>query len=176
MANVTNNMPRIHDAEGTLTTANLSAGIVKVAGCWDTWEEADREYLIHWRFMIKHFGVDTLYMTPVTGIEQQPRADNNDVPLHELPSLADVIANNQDLTPVIVDENGSTVLHEFKHPKKALYLFGKVGLSPLESLPQCKISVRIPSWAIDPNSSLGLLHPHQAAAIVLYDRRSKSWQ
>lgn len=150
--------------------------IVKVAGCWDTWEEADREYLIHWRFMVKHFGVETLFMTPVTGIEKRPQADSNDVPLHELPSLADAVATNPDLTPVIVDENGSTPLSEFKHPKNALYIFGKVGFSPLEALKEIKTSVRIPSWAVDPNSSLGLLHPHQAAAIVLYDRKSKSWQ
>jgi hypothetical protein len=150
--------------------------IIKLAGCWDVWQDADREYLAHWRFMVKHFGVDSLYMTPVTGIEQRPRADNSDIPLHELPTLADVIKKNPNLTPVIVDENGATPLAEFEHPKNALYLFGKVGYSPLESLPQCKVSVRIPSWATDPKSSLGLLHPHQAAAIVLYDRRIKSWQ
>lgn len=148
--------------------------ITVVAGCWDTWEETDREYLVHWRFMVKHFGVDALYMTPVTGIEKRPKADNNDVPIHELPSLAEVIKKNPSLTPVVVDENGAIPLQDFQHPKKALYLFGRVGLSPLESLPQCRMSVRIPSWAIQPNSSLGLLHPHQAAAIVLYDRRTKS--
>lgn len=35
------------------------------------WDGADREYEIHWRFMTKHFGVDTVYMTPVTGVAEK---------------------------------------------------------------------------------------------------------
>jgi|SRR3989344_6016701 len=152
--------------------------IVKVAGCWDTWEATEQEYLIHWRFMTKHFGVDTLYMTPVTGLADKLKnsLDYTESKFVELPSLEDVIKANPKLTPVIVDENGATELSEFKHPDNALYLFGRVSYSPLESLKGEKLSVRIPSWSKHSNASLGLLHPHQAASIVLYDKMTKLWQ
>lgn len=150
--------------------------IVKVAGMWDIWEEAEHEYLVHWKFMVKHFGVDTFYMTPATGTADKIRSslDYTDSRFSELTTLKDVIKANPKLTPVIVDENGAVPLAEFKHPKNALYLFGRVGHSPLEMLKEHKISVRIPSWSTHKESaSLGLLHPHQAASIVLYDRMTK---
>lgn len=150
--------------------------IVKVAGCWDIWQDAEQEYLVHWRFMTKHFGVDTIYMTPVTGVADRLKSvlDYTEGKFVELPTLEDVIKANPELTPVIVDENGATELSEFKHPKDALYIFGKVSYSPLEALKGPKLSIRIPSWAAHQNASLGLLHPHQAAAIVLYDKMTKS--
>jgi len=151
---------------------------VIVAGCWDIWEDAKQEYLVHWRFMTKHFGVDTLYMTPVTGLADKfkNRLDYTETKFIELPTLEDVIKANPEFTPVIVDENGATELREFKHPENALYLFGRVSHSPLEFLKRQELSVRIPSWSKHKNASLGLLHPHQAAAIVLYDKMTKLWQ
>jgi len=152
--------------------------IIKLAGCWDTWENAEREYLVHWKFMTKHFGVDTLYMTPVTGLADKfkNRLDYTETKFIELPTLEDVIKANPEFAPVIVDENGATELSKFKHPENALYLFGRVSYSPLESLKRQEVSVRIPSWSKHKNASLGLLHPHQAAAIVLYDKMNKLWQ
>lgn len=153
------------------------SSIVKVAGVWDIWEEAEREYHVHWRFMTKHFGVDTLYITPITGTADKIKGnlDYTESKFIELPTLEDVIKANPELTPVIVDENGATGLSEFTHPDNALYIFGRVGYSPLESLKGERLSVRIPSWSKQPNASRGLLHPHQAASIVLYDKMTKSW-
>jgi hypothetical protein len=163
--------------KATNKTHPKKSSIIKVAGCWDIWEDAEREYLVHWRFMTKHFGVDTLYMTPITGTADKLKGglDNTETAFIELPTLEAVIKANKKLTPVIVDENGATELSEFKHPKNALYLFGKVGYSPLENLKGKIKSVRIPSWSKDPNVSRGLLHPHQAAAIILYDKMIKLW-
>lgn len=156
----------------------VQSSIVKMAGCWDVWENAEQEYLIHWRFLTKHFGVDTLYMTPVTGLAEKLKSslDYTESTFIELPSLEDVIKANPELTPVIVDENGVTELSSFVHPDKVLYLFGRVGYSPLESLKKQSVSVRIPSWSKKPNVSRGLLHPHQAATVVLYDKMTKLWQ
>jgi len=151
------------------------SSVAKVAGVWDIWENAEREYLVHWRFMVKHFGVDALYMTPVTGVADKLREslDYTESTFIELPTLEDVLKASPECTPVLVDENGVTQLSEFNHPDNALYLFGKVGYSALEGLKGQGVSVRIPSRASHPNASLGLLHPHQAAAIVLYDRMTR---
>lgn len=165
-----------------MKTSNLAvltplpkSSTVIVAGCWDIWEDAEREYRVHWKFMTKHFGVDTLYMTPVTGLADKLKnsLDHTETKFIELPSLEDVIKANPEFTPVIVDENGATELSKFNHPDKVLYLFGRVSYSPLEFLKRQELSVRIPSWSKHKNASLGLLHPHQAAAIVLYDKMNK---
>jgi tRNA(Leu) C34 or U34 (ribose-2'-O)-methylase TrmL len=150
--------------------------MIAIAGCWDLWENPEQEYLVHWRFMIKHFGLDALYMTPVTGSINTDVLDCTETPFFELPTHGDVMEVNPKLTPVIVDENGATLLKDFIHPENALYLFGKTGYSVKDVLSNEIASVRIPSWSKNEKDSLGLLHPHQAAAIVLYDRMNKQWQ
>jgi len=151
---------------------------IKIAGCWDVWESAGREHEIHWRYMTKHFGVDTLYMTPITGIAEtlSPALDYTECEFIELPTIQDVIDANPEFTPIIVDENGTTALKDFIHPENVLYLFGKVAGGLLDKFGDSYDSVRIPSWSKYSEASLALLHPHQAASIVLYDNRIKSWQ
>jgi hypothetical protein len=89
---------------------------------------------------------------------------------------ADVGANANKFWKAILHENGDVELKDLVHPDNALYILGKVGYSPKENLDSNFISVKIPSWSKNPNASYGLLHPHQALSIVLYDRRIKEWQ
>ncbi len=151
--------------------------MLKVVGCWDMWEDAPQEYLVHWKFMIDHFGVDQFYMNPNTGLGEQLKNDHieNLQLLYETNNIQETLDENPSLTPVVIDENGDVELKDFTHPEDALYILGKVGYSPKEHFPNI-VSVRIPSWSKEPNASYGLLHPHQAISIVLYDRMTKQWQ
>jgi tRNA(Leu) C34 or U34 (ribose-2'-O)-methylase TrmL len=147
--------------------------MIVIAGKWDLWENPQQEYLTHWRFMTKHFGVDALYMTPITKSIDTNVLDSTETTFFELPTYEDVIKANPGLTPVIIDENGKTSLKDFSHPEDALYLFGRTGYSAKDVLSDQIISVSIPSWSKNKTDSLGLLHPHQAASIILYDRMNK---
>ena len=149
--------------------------MVKVAGVWDIWNKPPIE-ILQWRFMTKHFDVDTLYMTPKTEFWEEIGNSfcSSDSKFIELSTLNDAIELNPELTPIIIDEYGDIELNEFEHPQNALYLFGKTGYSPKEKLSSNILSDRIPSWATI-STSLALLHPHQACSIVLYDRMNK-WQ
>lgn len=148
--------------------------MVKVAGLWDVWlQHKAQEYDALWRFMLKHFGVDQAIMVPWTGTVEQLPLDHTDVELVELRDLDEVIQKNPQLVPVVVDEFGKQPLDAFEHPKDVLYIFGRTGRSALEELHWEGKSVFIEG--ADPAGS-SLLHPHQACALVLYDRLVKSWQ
>jgi hypothetical protein len=101
-------------------------------------------------------------MAPRTGLEREQ--------LVEVDTLQMAIDLNPDFSPVVVDERGDASLRSFTHPDRALYLFGRTGISPLEALAWRGLSVHI-----EGAGPLGMLHPHQAAAITLYDRQVKSW-
>ena len=134
--------------------------MIVVAGTWEIgWNSPIKEVEL-WKYPLRDFGVDHLAMYPVSGIKDRF--------LREFDSLESLVSN-YDLPVIIVDEKGSCNLSNFKHPKSALYLFGKASYSPLASLPEAE-SIVIPT-----NQNRGLLWPHQAASIVLYDRHLK-WQ
>jgi hypothetical protein len=139
--------------------------MIKIAGNWDIWVNSSQEYLVHWRFMIEHFGVEEIYMTPKSGLDEPN--------LTEVDSIQEAIDQNPNFTVVLVDENGTTPVDQFTHPENVLYIFGKVGWSPIENIFGAD-SIRIRSWAKNPNTSWGLLHPHQAASIILHDNRLKN--
>jgi len=130
---------------------------------------AEQEYATQWRFLLSHFQVDTFCMTPATGALHQVYC-KHDVELTELGSLDDAVRIWQDCEPVAIDENGELPLGGFEHPENALYLFGRTGATPMS---QGRKSVYIECASGDRKP---LLHPHQAAAIVLYDRLRKSWR
>ena len=137
---------------------------VKVAGMWELgWSAPITEYDL-WEMMLRDFGVDEFYMSPVSGIQKQ---------ITEVPDITDAITANPTLTVVFVDEHADTPLKDFVHPKDVLYVFGKANCSVFLSMKrEDDLAVRI-----ETNSkSLGLLWPHQAAAIVLYDRLVKLWR
>lgn len=133
-----------------------------------------QEYDAHWRFMLKHFGVSQALLAPYTGVVEQLPLDHTDTELLEVQTLDDALLLNPELAVVVVDENGKAPLSSYTHPADALYVFGRTGRSALEELHWEGDSVFIENETVARGA--GLLHPHQACAIVLYDRLVKSWQ
>ncbi|HET6497409.1 MAG TPA: hypothetical protein VM285_02995 [Polyangia bacterium] len=146
--------------------------IVKLAGCWDTiWLPSPAvEYDSRWRFLVIGYKLAGIYMSPVTGLDQSFRTPANPSELViEVADIAEAIAANPTLVPVLVDESSPNPLRTFEHPTNVLYLFGRTGLSFLDGWQGLSVAVEAPgqlsAW----------LQPDQAAAIVLYDRMVKSW-
>jgi hypothetical protein len=149
--------------------------MVKVAAMWDIWLPIKaQQYDVHWRFMLKHFGVEEIILCPWSGTAEQMSLDHTDTELEETRDLDEAIQRNPTLTPVVIDECGKTPLDAFVHPPNALYIFGRTGRSALEELHWEGESVFIEG--AHPAERVGLLHPNQACALVLYDRLVKSWQ
>lgn len=134
--------------------------MVKVAGIWDLgWNTPIMEFDL-WAFLLRDFEVDEFCMTPISGIAK---------PLVERRSIEEYVEENRHLPIVAVDENGETPLAEFEHPTDVLYILGRASRSVL-SLGTQSVHVETPSGA------QGLLWPHQALGIVLYDRQVKQWR
>jgi hypothetical protein len=136
--------------------------VIATAGVWElTWStpivEADL-----WRYVLQNYGVAHWFMSPISGIANKY--------VEERPGLPDVLNELRgELSVVFVDECGETRLPDFEHPRDALYVFGKANYSPALGLRENgEPVVAIPSFTVGKNN--GLLWPHQAAAIVLYDR------
>ena len=133
--------------------------MIKVVGCWELgWSTPIMEFDL-WTYPMRDFGVDELIMTPVSGIDAR---------VVEFKTVPDVIAANPDLVPVYIDEDADTELCHFQHPPDALYILGKANYSPYACTGKQGIAVRVET------KEHGLLWPHQAASIVLYDRYMKS--
>jgi hypothetical protein len=132
---------------------------VHVAGVWELANSTPTSELSLWGFPIRDFDVDEWYMSPVTGANEG---------VTEVENLWDVIVASP-CTVVFVDEHGDTPLVDFTHPEDALYVLGKTGFSPMFA---CRregdLSVRI-----ETPTDKGMLWPHQAISIVLYDRLTK---
>lgn len=145
-------------------TQNSQKEIIKMAGTWELgWNTPIKEIEL-WEYPLREFAVDKFYMTPVSGISSQF--------ITEKGTFEEIIYENNDLEIVFVDEKGKTLLNDFTHPKKVLYIFGKASFSPMAAYAKPDdLSVRIET----PLDS-GMLWPHQAACILLYDRIKKSWQ
>ena len=134
---------------------------VKVIGAWERgWSTPIMEYDL-WHFTMRDFAVDEFCMTPISGIDAQQ--------INECPDIPAFVAANPSLTPIYVDENGTTDLVNFVHPEDCLYIFGKASYSPWVAAGSplgASVKITTPLQA-------GLLWPHQAAGIVLYDRYLK---
>lgn len=134
---------------------------VAVVGIWEIGWNTPIKELDLWEYPVRDFGVHRYYMTPVSGIVG---------PVIERARLEDVLEEEKDLARVYVDERGKEPLTTFLHPEDAIYIFGKASHSPLRSTaPRATdLSVRIPTV-----QDAGLLWPHQAMCLVLYDRMLK---
>lgn len=133
--------------------------MIKVLGCWEVGWNVPLTESDLWIMPLREFGVDELLMTPVSGIAYKR--------VREYPSVAEALGAHPNLTPVFVDEKGEVELEDFEHPEDAIYVFGKVSYSPYIQLGSGHKSVRIKTEA------KGMLWPHQAMSIVLYDRTRK---
>lgn len=103
---------------------------------------------------MRSFGIDTLHMTPVSGFKHKM--------LKEHASWESIL--DTDLTPVFVDENADVELSDFSHPENALYVFGKANYAPLSTHGVGHLAVRVDCY------QTGMLWPHQALAVVMYNR------
>jgi len=130
--------------------------MVVVAGVWEEgWNTPIKEFDM-WQYPLKVFGGDEFAMTPVSGI----RLNNKVKEFHKV----DDIIQHYGLPVIVCDENGTTPLETFEHPKDALYLFNRVsGGTHLGK--ETETSLRI-----ETKLSQGLIWGHQAMSIVLYDR------
>lgn len=133
--------------------------MIEVAGSWELGWSAPINEIDLWHYVMRSFRVERMSMTPVTGIVGKL--------LDEYPNYEEILAAKPDLTPVFVDENGAVELRDFQHPENALYVFGKANHTPFPQLGGGHLSVRIDCTV------MGLLWPHQALAVVMYDRCSK---
>lgn len=149
--------------------------MVKVVGYWDIWyKHKESEYDISWRYMLKHFGVDEVILIPNLNIVEKIPIDYTEVPLIEMNNISEVLSANPTLTPILIDERGTTSLRNFTHPENVMYIFGRTGHNPFDELNWKGTSVHIES--VEKHLGDALLHPNQACSIVLYDRKNKLWQ
>ena len=139
--------------------------MVHIIGVWELgWNTPIKEVEL-WEYPLRDFGVEKFYMTPVSGIQSSS--------VTEVASMEQLLEEYRKLNiPIVfVDEHGTTELKEFTHPETALYVFGKASFSPFKAYAKDKDM----SVVIRTEINSGLLWPHQAAAILLYDRENK-WQ
>lgn len=132
--------------------------MIEVAGVWEQGYTIPMIEYDCWEMVLNEFGIDRMNMMPISGVIGKK--------LIEYKSIKAIIEDRPDLTPVFVDEHGETELTDFKHPKNALYIMGRVSYSPFKHLGE-GLSVRINT------PQKGMLWPHQALAITLYDRSCK---
>lgn len=137
--------------------------MINIVGCWDLgWNTPIKEVDL-WEYPLRDFGVDNFYMSPITGILNSSVSEHSDMKL-----FLDE-ERERGHTIVFIDEKGENDLVSFNHPINATYVFGKASFSPMTSFKkENDLSIRIKTVI---NS--GLLWPHQAASVVLYDRMLK---
>ena len=70
-------------------------------------------------------------------------------------------------TVVVLEEQGTTNLEDFDHPKDAVYVFGRSGLNGIQEMIDYDASVKIKT--VDDVCLFGI----SAVGIVLYDRMMK---
>lgn len=137
---------------------------VAVAGLWELGWSAPINEADLWRFLLRDFDVGLWIMSPISGI-----ADRS---VREFPNMGaalDEFRGTYEL--VFVDEEAEDELATFRHPKNALYVFGKATGSVFRQFRTATdraVRIHTPTDA-------GLLWPHQAAGIVLYHRSSQTW-
>lgn len=140
--------------------------MIKFAGLWELGWQTPLKEIDLWEYPLRDFGVDELIMSPISGIRNSF--------VKEVHDLGEELINlrNNNYTIVFVDEFGKEDLKSFNHPKdNVVYVFGKATLSPMIG------------YGIEGDQSLkittikneGLLWPHQAACLILYDRMMKSF-
>ena len=143
---------------------------IKVAGIWETGWNVPLSESYLWSFPLREFGVAEWAMSPVTGITHNEKWSGMN--LTEYEEISDMVEKfSEGYTRVFIDEKGSIPLHEFEHPEKAVYFFGKAGRTPAEYKKEGDLSVKIITVANN-----GVMWPHQCLVAVLHDRLVKSWR
>jgi len=135
---------------------------VGVGGLWELGWSAPISEADLWRYPARDFAVDRWCMSPVSGIFNKH--------VVEYEHVEDLLEANRDLTIVFVDEHAEVELGDFEHPDDAFYMFGKANSTPYPHFARDgDLAVRFDTVS----GTQGLVWPHQALAIVLYDREVK---
>lgn len=129
--------------------------MVVVGAEWEFgWNTPIKEYDL-WHFPMREFKVDELAFTPISGIKKKG--------IREFNNMDDMIAY-YNLPVIICHEHGEFDAKTFKHPEKALYLFGRTSR---DILPMYK---DYPSIKVVTPVNKGMLWGHQAASIIMYEK------
>lgn len=116
----------------------------------------------YWELLTREFKVEKLHMSPISGIKNKW--------VEETKGIQESLDKYPDLQVVHVCEEGDTPLSEFKHPEKAVYIFGKGNYSPFNNMKKdSDLSVRI-----EVPAKKGLLLAPVCAGIILHDRFVKN--
>jgi tRNA(Leu) C34 or U34 (ribose-2'-O)-methylase TrmL len=136
---------------------------VAVAGVWELGWTVPLKEMELWEYTLRDFGVSSFHMAPITGIRSRL--------VQEKESIEEIIKgyrNSGRSRVVFVDEKAEASLKDFRHPENALYVFGRANYSPMGYQEPGDMAVKI-----ETPKNKGGLWPHQAAAIILYDRYMK---
>jgi hypothetical protein len=119
-----------------------------------------------WNLPLRDFGITDWRMVPVSGIRNSERK----VPLREFSNYEKAFEGD-DLQRVFIEPRSHEVpetvwLHDFEHPEDCIYIFGSAHYNPA-------VMHKRPGDVVVSIKTLqdkGVMWPHQAAMIVLYDR------
>jgi tRNA(Leu) C34 or U34 (ribose-2'-O)-methylase TrmL len=137
---------------------------VRVVGFWERGWNTPMHEMDLYEMIIRDFAVDGFHMSPVSGIL------NEYVTEHASYDDAVVAMRATGSKMVFVSESATTNLADFTHPEDATYVMGKVSFDPMVTyFQEGDEAIVIPT-----NVNQGLLWPHQALGIVLYDRLMKA--
>jgi hypothetical protein len=140
---------------------------VTVAGIWDLGYNSPIKEIELWEFLLRDFGVTDFKMSPMSGVTSDfvEEFDRLDEILEVHRAQGDAV--------VFIDEKSPHLLEGFTHPSDVLYVFGKVGYSPIGYKEEGDLAI-----SIETPMNSGTPWPHQIAALVLYDRfaKEKRWR
>jgi len=135
--------------------------MIEVAGMWEDGWNVPLQESVQWEMMLREYDINTLNMTPVSGISVPWGA----APwVTEYKDMDELLEDKPDLEHVFVTERSDTELSDFNHPENALYVFGRANQDT--EIPEGCKTVKIAPGK-------GCLWAHQACAVVLYDRFQK---
>lgn len=136
---------------------------VRAIGYWERGWNTPMHEMDLWEMVVRDFGIDEFHMSPVSGIDNKYVTEH--VSFEE--AVDSTRASGSKL--VFVSETATTALADFVHPENATYVLGKVGFDPMVAyFQEGDVEIVIPTAV-----NQGLLWPHQALAIVMYDRLMK---
>jgi len=132
---------------------------VKIVGNWEHGWDTPLNEFERWKHSLLEFGVDTFYMSPITGILKPQVIEY--VSTEEFLNLEE----NNSYTKVFCDDKADTSLKDFVHPTNAIYVFGRTSYDVLSLKQESDLSISIPT-----SRNAGGFFAHQACSIILYDR------
>jgi tRNA(Leu) C34 or U34 (ribose-2'-O)-methylase TrmL len=150
--------------------------MVAVVGHWEqSWNVPATEAPM-WSLPLRDWGVAEWHMWPVTGI----RNGEQRVELVEHHDLESALRSADGSLVFVEPRNPSfpttmlgVDLPDFDHPHNAVYVFGSAHHNPVAHVGSRFAHEQV---VIPTVENAGVLWPHQALSVVLYDRLVKSWQ